>query len=149
MSRFLTPSEPVARDSGQNPLPSGRFLKTLASACLWFIQNFTIILGWFYPHFASFFPSKANQLFSTQSTPQSFSQVGYSHRQYIYKISLFPLLSFCCFFVQIAYAAPPDQATTPTRLVIPSVKLDSRIVPVGVKKVELDGQIYKQWDVDD
>lgn len=37
----------------------------------------------------------------------------------------------------------------PTRLVIPSIALESDIVSVGVKRVEIKGQIYTQWLVDD
>lgn len=36
----------------------------------------------------------------------------------------------------------------PTRLIIPSIALDSAVVPVGWKEVEVDGQIYAQWEVD-
>jgi sortase A len=32
---------------------------------------------------------------------------------------------------------------------IPAIELDSLVVPVGWKKVEVDGQTYGQWDVDD
>ncbi|NJN94868.1 MAG: sortase [Anaerolineales bacterium] len=36
----------------------------------------------------------------------------------------------------------------PTRLVIPRIALDSTVVPVGWKEVEVNGKTYEQWEVD-
>lgn len=37
----------------------------------------------------------------------------------------------------------------PNRLVIPSIDLDSTVMPIGLTTIEVDGQTYGQWLVDD
>ncbi|GIK37151.1 MAG: hypothetical protein BroJett011_09840 [Chloroflexota bacterium] len=44
---------------------------------------------------------------------------------------------------------PPTQDTTPTRLVIESVGIDSNIIPVGWQVVEQNGRQYSIWEVAD
>jgi|GEM_PF-2084905 len=39
--------------------------------------------------------------------------------------------------------------TIPTRLVIPSIALDSAIIPVGVKPIIVEGKTYGTWEVAD
>jgi sortase A len=62
-----------------------------------------------------------------------------------------PLLLFICFATIFVYPIKADETVQaiPTRLVIPGIQLDSTIVPVGWKKINLNGQIYGQWLVDD
>ncbi len=48
-----------------------------------------------------------------------------------------------------APAAPPPAAAPPNRIVIPSIELDSSIVPIGWYVVEQDGQRYSVWQVAD
>ncbi|MCQ3973458.1 MAG: hypothetical protein DPW09_08445 [Anaerolineae bacterium] len=44
---------------------------------------------------------------------------------------------------------PPPQDTMPTRLVIASVGIDSKIIPVGWRVVEQNGRQYSIWEVAD
>ncbi len=50
-------------------------------------------------------------------------------------------------FTLITAASAADN--TPTRLFIPSINLDSAVIPVGWKLVEINGQTYGEWLVDD
>ena len=65
-------------------------------------------------------------------------------------IPIFALVisSLMGFFTQITSANEPAIAI-PIRLIISSITLDSAIVPVGWKKVEIEGQTYGQWLADD
>jgi LPXTG-site transpeptidase (sortase) family protein len=45
--------------------------------------------------------------------------------------------------------APALNSTFPTRLSIPSIDLDSAVVPVGWTPVVINGQTYGQWDTAD
>jgi LPXTG-site transpeptidase (sortase) family protein len=162
MSGLLTPPEPVAWDSNQTAVAlettpstdqsqSRRSFKTLAWICLCFIINrITITLGWpqLSPTNHSF--DKISQHFWPLPIFYPGSRIGDSHRQYIYKTPLLLLLNFCfiLIFVQATHAEPAA-STTPTRLVIPSIGLDSVVVPVGWRNVEVDGQTYGQWEVND
>lgn len=59
-------------------------------------------------------------------------------------------LSLALILTTAALADEPDLATgVPTRLVIPAIALDSEITPVGLERVEIDGQTYGRWQVAD
>jgi len=49
----------------------------------------------------------------------------------------------------VALANKPATPFIPTHLAIPAIALDSAIVSVGIKEVEVNGQTYYQWLTDD
>ncbi len=52
--------------------------------------------------------------------------------------------------ISLAWADNPNEvlseASIPTQLVIPEIELDTRIVPVGIETIEVNGQIYPIWE---
>jgi LPXTG-site transpeptidase (sortase) family protein len=157
----LTPPEPVAWDSRQSaaPLnlsvakhlvPLGCSFKALVWACLWLIKSgLTITLGWLLS--LSAISSFVNVNQQTQLTLFHLllkRTLSRNHKHY--KISLLILLNFTIIplSVQLAQAEAVTSAI-PTRLLIPDIALDSAVVPVGWKRVEVEGKIYGQWKVED
>jgi sortase A len=43
-------------------------------------------------------------------------------------------------------AENPPQALTPQRIVIPAIQLDAPVLPSGYALVDIDGQVYQQWE---
>lgn len=76
-------------------------------------------------------------------------RVGYSRRRRTLQILLLLFLSLLLTFIvpQIS-SATNVVSTIPTRLVISDIGLDSAVIPVGWKKIEVNGQTYGQWEVD-
>lgn len=149
----VTPPEPVAWDSRPAAANFTTFeaLQDLFRLRLLFKALFfiTAILGWPFHRPAVFFPFCNNQkvcsVFSFANC-----RAGYS---YSYKLSQISLLLFFLnlSFIPVTLQVPPiasAASTIPTRLVIPGINLDSAVVPVGWKKVEVNGQTYGQWEVD-
>jgi sortase A len=48
-----------------------------------------------------------------------------------------------------ATSAPIPAALIPERIIIPAIQLDAPIVPAGFQLIELDGQVFQQWDAPD
>ncbi len=48
-----------------------------------------------------------------------------------------------------ATSVPADVALVPDRIVIPAIQLDAKIVPAGYQLVQVDGQVFQQWDAPD
>ncbi len=168
MSHYLTPPEPVAWDS-RHPaetlnsvaLPCLYWLKLWFKAfvcChLWLVTRRVIVtLGWLRPRLVSFYPldnkNRPSWLTLLNSCQTIKSRVGISYSHKFYKTFLFLTFNLTLIFTspQIV-TAKGDTVTSliPTRLIIPRIALDSAIVPVGLQKVEKDGQTYNQWQVDD
>jgi LPXTG-site transpeptidase (sortase) family protein len=159
MSRFLTPPEPVAWDSRQPAAPlnlsAAKHLvpprcsfKALVWTCLWLIKSrLTITLGWL-PALPANFPfiNQQTQLIRSPLLPRRIP--SYNHK--FYKILPLILLNFTVIApaVQLVQAETAT-STIPKRLLIPDIALDSTVVPVGWKRVEVDGKIYGQWKVED
>ena len=62
------------------------------------------------------------------------------------------LLAWISMFVFAAFSAAepaPVFSGPPTRLVIPTIELDTPITPVGIRLFEIDGQQYGTWIVRD
>lgn len=57
-------------------------------------------------------------------------------------------LSLIFIFTPVSLANEPNSvsAAVPVRLVIPTLELDSRVIPVGTKTVVVDGKPYKMWE---
>ncbi|HXV97594.1 MAG TPA: sortase [Anaerolineae bacterium] len=160
MSRFLTPPEPVAWDSRQSAAPlnlsAAKHLvplrctfEALVWACFWLIKSgLTITLGWFRSQSAISFFVNINQ--QTQFTPLNLLPRTPSCNHKHCKISLLILFNFGIMPLSLQLAqAEVATPTIPTRLLIPDIALDSAVVPVGWKRVEVDGKIYGQWKVED
>ena len=163
MSRFLTPLELVAWDSSQSAVPLNasetlkrlnrveRPFKTLAWICFWFITiGFAITLGWLHRRSAIFSVTYPNpQICFALPNLSLIGRVEVSPSYRAYKTSFLLFLNFILIliFVQIV-RAEEVVSTTPTRLLIPSIAVDSEVVPVGWKKVEVGRQTYAQWEVD-
>jgi LPXTG-site transpeptidase (sortase) family protein len=62
-----------------------------------------------------------------------------------------PALSLIFIFTSISLASGPNTvpAALPVRLMIPNIKLDSSIIPVGTKTVTVDGNSYQMWETAD
>jgi LPXTG-site transpeptidase (sortase) family protein len=160
MSHTVTPPEPVAWDSRQSaanftsfePLQNLFRLRLLSKALFWFFAPYTTaVLGWPLHFPVAFLPVCKNT--KTCSVSSKFGlanrRAGYSHSYKLSQISLFILLNLS--FISATPQATPvagAASTIPTRLIIPGINLDSAVVPVGWKKIEVNGQIYGQWEVD-
>ena len=62
------------------------------------------------------------------------------------------LLAWISMFVFAAFSAAEPASVVvgpPTRLVIPTIELDTPIAPVGIRLFEIDGQQYGIWNVRD
>jgi len=165
MSHLLTPLEPVAWDSSQSAAPLNasetlkrlnrveRSFKTLVCIYLWFITiGFVITLGWLHRRLAisSSLTHPNHQFCFVLPNFRPTRRVELWHSCKVYQTSLLLFLNFILIllFVQTV-RAKEVVSTTPTRLLIPSIAMDSVVVPVGWKKVEIDRQTYAQWEVDD
>lgn len=42
--------------------------------------------------------------------------------------------------------APPPEKLVPERIVIPAIGLDAVVLPAGYELVQIDGQVFQQWD---
>lgn len=130
----MTPPEPVF---------STRYFIYQSSSSLSIIRWITITSGWFHLFF-----SPKPQL-NSFSLLRQYSRAGFSYNSNARKI-LF-LLIFWLSFTFINWPndiATATALTAPTRLIIPSIALDSTVVPVGWKEVNVNGQTYGQWEVD-
>jgi LPXTG-site transpeptidase (sortase) family protein len=157
----MTPPEPVAWDSRQSAAIFTTFealqdllfrLRSLSKALCWVFASYvTTALGWPFPCPAAFFSFRNNQKVCSISPKFGLAnhKVGYSYSYKPPRILLLFLLnlSFVCITIQVSPVAGAA-STIPTRLVIPGINLDSAVVPVGWKKVEVNGQTYGQWEVD-
>lgn len=68
------------------------------------------------------------------------------------KIARSMLLAWISMFVFAAFSTAeptPVISGPPTRLVIPTIELDTSIAPVGIRLFEIDGQQYGIWNVRD
>jgi LPXTG-site transpeptidase (sortase) family protein len=161
MSHFLTPPEPVAWDSGQSAAPlnlsAAKHLvpprcsfKALVCACLWLIKSgLTITLGWLSSLSATSSFVNLNQQTQLTLSPLLLKRT-FSRNHKSYKFLLLILLNFTTISLPVQLAqAEAATSTIPTRLVIPNIALDSVVVPVGWKKVVVDGKTYGQWEVED
>lgn len=63
------------------------------------------------------------------------------------------LLALClaCIFTSLALASEPAAVpqTMPIRLIIPTIALDSVIIPVGYKLIQVEGETYGIWETAD
>jgi sortase A len=63
------------------------------------------------------------------------------------------ILALCltCIFTTLALANEPAVVpqTTPIRLIIPTIALDSTIIPVGYKLIKVEGETYGIWETAD
>lgn len=160
MSRTLTPPEPVAWDSRQSAAILTTFealqdllrLRLLFKALVWFfVPYITTVLGWPLHYSVAFFPFCKNKKICSVSSKFGLAscRTGHSYSYKLSQISLLLLLNLS--FIPItpqASSLAGTASTIPTRLVIPGINLDSAVVPVGWKKVEMNGQTYGQWEVD-
>lgn len=64
---------------------------------------------------------------------------------------ILPALSLIFIFNSISLASEPVTvpAALPVRLIIPNIKLESSIIPVGIKSVVVDGKPYLMWETAD
>lgn len=156
----VTPPEPVAWDSRPAAANFTTFeasqrlgLRLLSKARFWFFAPYiTTVLGWPLNYQAAFFSFCKNKKICSVSSKICLAdcRVGYSYSYRLSQISLLFLLNLL--FIPITPQVPPVTAdatsTIPTRLIIPGINLDSAVVPVGWKKVVVNGQTYGQWEVD-
>ncbi len=154
MSHPVTPPESVAWDSRPAATISalcevsqGLSGQLLLKALFWFFA--ATVWGWS----CHYFPFCKNKKICSISSKFGLAncRLGYSYRSRLSQISL--LLLFNLSFASITIIMPVSPtasatSTVPTRLVIPGIHLDSDVVPVGWKKVEVNGQTYGQWEVD-
>ena len=68
---------------------------------------------------------------------------------YIGRSTLLALGLTFIFAVSTLAEEPASAEAIPTRLVIPSIALDSTIIPVGVKPIIVEGKTYGTWEVAD
>lgn len=71
-----------------------------------------------------------------------------NHIRYAVLLVLFLVLSYL-FTDNVSLASETAADSHPTRLVIPQIALDSSVIPVDWKPIEVNGQTYGQWNVDD
>jgi LPXTG-site transpeptidase (sortase) family protein len=165
MSHLLTPLEPVAWDSSQSAAPLNpsetfkrlsrveRSFKPLVWIYLWFSAIDSVItLGWLHRRLAIFSSliHPNHQFCFVLSNFHLSRRVESSHGYKGYQTSLLLFLNFILILIFVQTVRAKEVVSTiPTRLLIPSIAMDSVVVPVGWKKVEVGSQTYAQWKVDD
>jgi LPXTG-site transpeptidase (sortase) family protein len=77
---------------------------------------------------------------------KSFSSISI----YIFRLTVL-VLSLAAVFAASAQANESETtaSTSPIRLVIPKIELDSSVIPVGLKEIVIDGKTYKMWETAD
>ncbi|MEP7200456.1 MAG: sortase, partial [Chloroflexota bacterium] len=58
-------------------------------------------------------------------------------------------INYDALIAERAKAFPPAAHSVPTRIVLPTINVDSKVVQVGWQTVEQNGQLFSEWEVAD